>query len=77
MKPFLTEEDDYFCDDCGKNQKLGAKLFGCKECQVEICEICYEKKTQLEPNLKKKKGENVKLLVQQSMDQYVKSKGKN
>lgn len=43
LAQFTTETDfSFFCDCCGEDQPNGQTMFGCRECDYDVCSTCFE-----------------------------------
>ena len=41
LSKFNTETDAYGCDGCGEALKVNQELWGCRECDYDLCSKCY------------------------------------
>eukprot|EP00808_Paulinella_micropora_P014733 g28713.t1 len=39
---FEISEVEYYCDSCGTCESKGATMFGCRACNYDLCQSCYE-----------------------------------
>eukprot|EP00941_MAST-03F_sp_MAST-3F-sp1_P000589 g589.t1 len=46
----VTERAGYGCDWCGKAQKSGVILMGCRVCDFDLCNQCYKEETKVDGN---------------------------
>eukprot|EP00494_Astrolonche_serrata_P032608 UN32877 len=39
---FLTETNNYYCDICQEPQNRKYTMYGCRECDYDLCQRCYD-----------------------------------
>ena len=42
LERYVTPEEGYFCDLCGDTQPTSSTMYGCDECEWDICAICNQ-----------------------------------
>eukprot|EP00411_Alexandrium_monilatum_P107923 CAMPEP_0175771286 /NCGR_PEP_ID=MMETSP0097-20121207/71945_1 /TAXON_ID=311494 /ORGANISM="Alexandrium monilatum, Strain CCMP3105" /LENGTH=496 /DNA_ID=CAMNT_0017081583 /DNA_START=1 /DNA_END=1487 /DNA_ORIENTATION=+ len=43
LYPFATYDGDFECDGCDRGQKPGRVMFGCRQCDYDLCVKCAER----------------------------------
>jgi hypothetical protein len=54
----------FSCDVCFELQNIGSPMYGCRQCNYDVCEKCFTKEKELlkeEPKLKEAKADEVKV----------------
>lgn len=43
LQTFDTDDPEYECNRCTKNQPIGIKMYGCRTCDFDLCNHCWNK----------------------------------
>eukprot|EP00808_Paulinella_micropora_P006456 g79812.t1 len=43
LRSFTTPNSGWFCSSCEEMQKKDARMYGCRECDYDLCKACYER----------------------------------
>jgi len=63
LSRFITSKPGFRCDTCSGVQALGSMMFGCRQCDYDLCQSCYQVSEDLEGEPEREEAKPVEVPV--------------